>query len=260
MVIYAGVCREQFEPATACRVAAELGVGPGTAIFDISNACLGVLNGMVEVANRIELGQSRAGLVVSCETAREINDVMIERLTRKPQHGVFRTSLATLHRRQRCRGGAVDGRLLRRPGRRLLGGMTHAAPKHHELCRWGLEAMLPRPSAVHVHRFGRGAQARRRAGSADVEGVSGPARLGPAKIDKVICHQVGSRPPRRHPAGARHRVEKDFSLRVPRQHRYGVAAVDRRVAEERDFLRPGDRVGFLGIGSGLNCLMLGVEW
>ena len=32
------------------------------------------------------------------------------------------------------------------------------------------------------------------------------------------------------------------------------------LAEERDFLRPGDRVGFLGIGSGLNCLMLGVEW
>ena len=24
--------------------------------------------------------------------------------------------------------------------------------------------------------------------------------------------------------------------------------------------KPGDRVGFLGIGSGLNCLMLGVEW
>jgi 3-oxoacyl-[acyl-carrier-protein] synthase-3 len=32
------------------------------------------------------------------------------------------------------------------------------------------------------------------------------------------------------------------------------------LAEERDFLRPGDRVGWLGIGSGLNCLMLGLEW
>ncbi len=31
-------------------------------------------------------------------------------------------------------------------------------------------------------------------------------------------------------------------------------------AEEREFLMPGDRVGFLGIGSGLNCLMLGLEW
>ena len=32
------------------------------------------------------------------------------------------------------------------------------------------------------------------------------------------------------------------------------------IAEDRDFLRPGDRVAFLGIGSGLNCLMLGLEW
>ena len=26
------------------------------------------------------------------------------------------------------------------------------------------------------------------------------------------------------------------------------------------FLAAGDRVAFLGIGSGLNCMMLGVEW
>src|SRR5579885_2658643 len=41
-VIYAAVCREHFEPATACRVAAELGLRPHT-IYDLSNACLGVL-------------------------------------------------------------------------------------------------------------------------------------------------------------------------------------------------------------------------
>jgi 3-oxoacyl-[acyl-carrier-protein] synthase-3 len=32
------------------------------------------------------------------------------------------------------------------------------------------------------------------------------------------------------------------------------------VAEERSFLTAGDRVAFLGIGSGLNCMMLGWEW
>ena len=32
------------------------------------------------------------------------------------------------------------------------------------------------------------------------------------------------------------------------------------LAEEREILLPGDRVAFLGIGSGLNCLMLAVEW
>src|SRR5262245_24826967 len=77
VLIYAGVCREQFEPATACHVAAALGVSPGAFVFDVSNACLGMLNGIVDVANRIELGQVRAGLVVACETAREINEVMM---------------------------------------------------------------------------------------------------------------------------------------------------------------------------------------
>ena len=32
------------------------------------------------------------------------------------------------------------------------------------------------------------------------------------------------------------------------------------IAKERDFLLPGDIVGFLGIGSGLNCLMLAIQW
>src|SRR5262245_60634657 len=71
-LIYGGVCREYFEPATACRIASALGIGADATVYDISNACLGVLNGMIEIANRIELGQIRAGLVVSCETAREI--------------------------------------------------------------------------------------------------------------------------------------------------------------------------------------------
>src|SRR5947207_6657488 len=79
VLIYAGVCREQFEPATACHVAADLNVNPSAAVYDVSNACLGILNGMVDVANRIELGQIRAGMVVSCETSREIIDTMIDR-------------------------------------------------------------------------------------------------------------------------------------------------------------------------------------
>ena len=93
-VIYAGVCREQYEPATACAVADNLGMKPQT-ILDISNACLGVLNGIVQVANQIELGQTKAGLVVSCESAREINDATIRLLARR-----VRTLLHETARRQ----------------------------------------------------------------------------------------------------------------------------------------------------------------
>src|SRR5260370_19924119 len=100
VLIYAGVCREQFEPATACRVAEALGGRPHT-VYDLSDACLGGPNGIIEVANRIELGQVRAGLVVSCESAREINDTLIDSMLQAQRMERFRTSLATLTRRSR---------------------------------------------------------------------------------------------------------------------------------------------------------------
>src|SRR5438445_5405501 len=46
-LVYTGVCRENFEPATACAVASHLGVGSDAYLYDISNACLGVLNGII---------------------------------------------------------------------------------------------------------------------------------------------------------------------------------------------------------------------
>jgi len=81
------------------------------------------------------------------------------------------------------------------------------------------------------------------------------------QVDKVICHQVGE--------GHRDTIlkelgiapEKDFST-----YKYfgniGTVSLPltAAIAEQRQFLKPGDRVGFLGIGSGLNCLMLGWEW
>jgi acyl-CoA:acyl-CoA alkyltransferase len=261
VLIYAAVCREEFEPATACRVAAELGINPEM-IYDISNACLGVLNGIVDIANRIELRQIRAGLVVSCETAREINDAMIETMLRAPNMDVFTKSLATLT----GGSGAVavlvtDGSFLPEPRRRILGGTMQAAPQYYGLCRWGLEGMLTAlrqftsTDSVAVLRYG--VELGLRTWNAFLGRVGWAADT----VDKIICHQVG----------ASHRdsilkalgisEEKEFST-YPFLGNMGTVSLPltAALAEEREFLRPGDRVGFLGIGSGLNCLMLGVDW
>ena len=80
-------------------------------------------------------------------------------------------------------------------------------------------------------------------------------------VDKVICHQVGTahRDTILRTLGIA--AEKEFSTY---EYLGNIGTVSlpltAALAEERDFLLPGDRVGFLGIGSGLNCLMLGVEW
>ena len=85
--------------------------------------------------------------------------------------------------------------------------------------------------------------------------------LGWSGVDRTICHQVGSA----------HRETILNMLDLPAEHDFvgyeflgntGTVALPlaAALAAERQFLQPGHRVGFLGIGSGLNCMMLGVEW
>ena len=298
LLIYAGVCREQYEPATACAVAANLGIGSEAMMYDLSNACLGVLNGVIEVANRIELGQCRAGLVVSCETAREINETAIDRVNDAKTPDVFRSQLATFTGGSGAVAVLVTGEDMASGRRRLVGGAAKNAPEHHDLCKWGVRSILPStigrlidekvpPLLDHVL----GTQAGSLVKSSFEAGmrhvmvpfmethagevlkfgvdlgtrtwVSFLTKLGWARetIDKVICHQVG--------AGHRDAVlkgfgidpKKDFST-FPYLGNVGTVSLPMTaaIAEERGHLEPGDRVGWLGIGSGLNCLMLGMEW
>lgn len=262
VVIYAGVCREQMEPATACRVAAALGVSPQTAVYDVSNACLGVLNGILDVANRIELGQIRAGLVVTCESAREITDITINRMLETRTMEVFATSLATLT------GGSgaaavllTDGSFSPTPRRRLLGGVACTAPERHGLCRWGftprdgLFGQFMTTDSVNVLKHG--VELGLRTWEAFLR-VLGWSR---EQVDKVICHQVGLGHRSSILARLGIPVDRDFAT-FPHLGNMGTVSLPltAAIAENRRFLRPGDRVGFLGIGSGLNCLMLGLEW
>lgn len=289
MLVYTGVCRQQLEPATACEVASKLGVSPDATVYDISNACLGVLNGIIQVANAIELGQCRAGLVVSCETAREINEAMIDQMIHSQSMELFKQGIATLT------GGSgavavlvVDEELSFQHRRRLVGGVARNAPQHHKLCRWGWENISPtieriassQPATYLKNKLvGMADRARHLMApfmSTDAVNVLKYGvelgqktwqnflyRVGWAteQLDKVICHQVGS--------SHRETILKTLGIPVHKEYstfqtlgNIGTVSLPltAAIAEENGFLQQGDRVGFLGIGSGLNCMMLGVEW
>ncbi len=261
-VIYCGVCRELYEPATACRVANGLGIRNGTAVYDISNACLGVLNGMLEVANRIELGQIRAGLVVSCESAREINDTMIERMLQIDDMQTFTMALATLT----GGSGAVavlltDGSFDNNEGHQLLGGMTQVAPEHHELCRWGIEkhdgSYRPFMSTDSVNVLKNGVELGKRTWDAFTKEMNWSTE----QVDRVICHQVGSAHQDEILKTLGIDKSKDFTTF---EHLGNIGTVSlpmtAAIADERGVLQRGENVAFLGIGSGLNCMMLGLKW
>lgn len=262
-VVYAGVCREHFEPATACQVAAAIGVQGDAAVYDISNACLGVLNGVLDVANRIELGQIRAGLVVACESSREINEIMIRQMLDNPSMDLFTKSLATLT------GGSgaaavllTDGSFAPTRKPKLLGGVNIAEPQFHELCRWGIRSdgqqnHTPYMSTDAVAVMKHGVELGKRTWNH----FSNELGITPERIDKVICHQVGEAHQKLILQTLGIDPQKDFPTFEYLGNMGTVSLpITAAVAKERDELRPGDLVGFLGIGSGLNCLMMAIQW
>jgi len=81
------------------------------------------------------------------------------------------------------------------------------------------------------------------------------------KPDKIICHQVGSTHQKTILDALEISREKDF-VTYPFLGNIGTVSlpVTAAIASERGFLEKADRVGFFGIGSGLNCSMAEVVW
>lgn len=261
-LIYGGVSRDNLEPATACAVAEELGTGPDAVILDVSNACLGMLDGLVDIANRIELGQIRAGMVVGAESAREIVEQTISRMLAEPTLERLRLCIATLTGGSGAAAIVLTDSSISDTGHALLGASSSSAPAHHRLCRWGPAHGLlgdgPQvtdtdASAVLVH----GVELAKLTWGRFLDEM----KWRPADVDKVVCHQVGSGNRRTLLQALGIGDDKDFST-FPELGNTGSTAlpITAAMAAEQGVLAPGDRVGLLGIGSGLNCLMLGVQW
>ena len=105
-------------------------------IYDVSNACLGLLNGMVQVANMIELGQIRAGLVVGTESSRALVETTIAQLNADTSlsRDDIKPAFASLTIGSGSAAIVLTDRELSRTGHRLLGGVMHA---NTEQCHLG---------------------------------------------------------------------------------------------------------------------------
>ena len=262
MLIYGGVCRDNLEPATACAVADGLDLGPASQIYDVSNACLGILNGMVQTANAIELGQIRAGLIVSCESSRQIVDITIDRLLNTRDMEVFKKTIAILTGGSGAVAVLMADRSLSESGHRVLGGVARSAAEHHRLCVWGPDTGIP-ASGLHLMETDSVAVLKNGVplGIETFNAFRQEIDWSDNQPDKIICHQVGATHQRNILDALGIPPSKDFTT-FKYLGNIGTVSlpITAAIADEREFLLPGDRVGFLGIGSGLNCLMLGIRW
>ena len=79
--------------------------------------------------------------------------------------------------------------------------------------------------------------------------------------NKAVCHQCSAVHQRKIFEALGIPQERDFSTY---QYLGNIGPVSlpisAAIADSRGFFNSGDLVAFFGIGSGLNCLMLGIKW
>jgi len=274
LYIHAAVCRDMLEPATAAFAHRKIGLSPSCQIFDLSNACLGFLNALTLAASMIEAGQIRAALITCGEDSRPLVEQTLRTLNAEPltRNGikpyfanltigsgavgavVCHESLVNEKGRQGKGGGAGESP---KP-HRLLGGVARAATVHSELCQGethGADSLAMQTDSEALL----------------IAGVTLAAETwsefcketdwDAATPDRFICHQVGSIHRRKLYDTLGLDLAKDFSTFEFLGNTGSVALpATLAFAVEEGAVRSGDKVALLGIGSGLNSLMLAVEW
>jgi 3-oxoacyl-[acyl-carrier-protein] synthase III len=260
LFIHAAVCRDMMEPATASFAHRKLGLPATAQILDVSNACLGFLNSLTLAAGMIESGQIKCALVVAGENGGPLVEQTIRTLLEQP---LDRNGIKPFFANLTIGSGAVaavvcHSDLARGKGHRLLGGVARAATAHSELCQGdthGADSLAMQTDSEALLNAGL-ALARETWGDFCAE-----TGWGGAEVDRIICHQVGSTHRRKLYETLGLDLAKDFSTFETLGNTGSVALpATLALAAEAGAVKPGDKVALLGIGSGLNSLMLALEW
>ena len=263
-LVHASVCRDYLEPATACGVHHGLSLPSDCLIYDVSNACLGILNGMVQVANMIELGQIKAGIIVGTESSRQLVETTIDWLNRDTSltRDDVKLAVASLTIGSGSAAVILTHRDVSRTRNYLSTASAYAYTQGHRLCHSGCDEAvasgmqpLMRTDSERLMRDGisTGAQA--------FQSFLAETGWDVSDVDKTFCHQVGGAHRKLMLESLGLNAANDFTT-FPVLGNTGSVALPITMAMgiEQGHLQEGDRVAMLGIGSGINVLMLGVEW
>ncbi len=261
VLIHSAVCRDMLEPATASFAHHKIGLGPHCQVFDLSNACLGFLNGLVTLAAMIDAGQIRCGMVVSGENGRPLVERTLQHLLTAP---LDRNAIKPFFANLTIGSAAVAAIVCHEdllpagvPRHRLRSGSCLAATRYSELCQGdsagdGLEMQTDSEQLLIA-----GVEAAQSTWEAFTQ-ETGWTKSTP---DRIICHQVGSTHRRKLYETLGLDLAKDFST-FETLGNTGSAALPSTLAlaVEQGAVKPGEKIALLGIGSGINSLMLAVEW
>lgn len=254
LLINTSVSRDYVEPSVACFVHRNLALSAHCMTFDVANACVGFLNGIQIAASMIDHGHVDYALVVDGEGARDAIDRTIETLL-SPDCDIdrFKLSFATLTLGSGAAAMVIANADKAGAGHRIVGSLTLSATEHNELC------------------LGRDNHMQTDAAGLMTAGMSLAERAYPAfleefgyqtnEIDQFIIHQV-SRP---HTEGVIKRLHWDehkvYRL-FPEYGNIGPAGMPTALGkvEDRGAIARGQTIALMGIGSGLTCTTIPIEW
>ncbi len=254
LLINTSVCRDFVEPSTACLVQGNLEL-PSTCLnFDVSNACLGFLNGMSLAARMLERRDVDWALVVDGESSRFVVEKTLERLMApdaNPQ--TFRENVATLTLGSGAAAAVLTRAELAPHGHRFVGLVSRAATEHNHLCR-GQNDWMKTDATGLLHA---GVELGRETWEAAEEELGWTE----GALDLAVMHQVS----KVHTESIAKRLGLPLErvpVIYPEHGNVGPASVPMTLvkAASEGRLARGARVGLMGIGSGLNCAMAEILW
>ena len=263
-LIHGSVCRDHLEPATASRVHHGLGLSPECVVYDVSNACLGLVNGMLQIADLIELGRIRAGLVVGTEDSRHLIEATIASLNTDESYtrSSVKMAVASLTIGSGSSAIVLAHRSMSKTGTSLVGGAVRANTQFHDLCQSGRDEAVGSGMQPIMH-----TDSERLMREGIATGVKTYQKFlsecgwSDDDIHKTCCHQVGEAHRRQMLESLNCKIESDFATLAWLGNTGSVALpITAAVAAEQGHFATGDHVGLLGIGSGINCIMLGLDW
>jgi 3-oxoacyl-[acyl-carrier-protein] synthase III len=251
LMVNTSVSRRYLEPSSAVAVHDAIGLPTSCQNFDVTNACLGFVNGIEIGGAMIDAGMIDYALVVNGEDARGVQEATLERLSAPDV--TSKEVLAQFATLTLGSGAAamVLGRADRHPeGHRVVAAVTRAGTEHHNLCVGDNDLMQTDLKGL----LDAGLQL-----SADLWADASAEFDWDQGMDRYVIHQVSQ--VHTDALCARLGIDAD---RVPRtfpdRGNIGPVSVPFTLAGEVGSLESGDRVLLMGIGSGLNASCLEIEW
>jgi 3-oxoacyl-[acyl-carrier-protein] synthase III len=259
LLIHASVCRDFLEPATASVVHANLGLSRHAMIFDLSNACLGVINAIVVAANMIESGQIKTALIVSGENGGPLLESTINELLNNPNidRKNIKKYIANLTIGSAATAFLITHKSLNPDAPKILGGSVETDSSANHLCRGdgNTQTLVMETDSEELLKHGIVLA------KSNWQSMLRELSWTNTTPDLVLTHQVGTAHEKLSLESLELTHSKTYKT-YPFLGNTGSSAlpVTLMMAAEEGAIRTGERVALLGIGSGLSSIMLGVQW